>query len=324
MRKKAVVSMSFNWMFALIAGGIILFLAFFVAGRLLETGETTASTITAKQFLNTFDPLETGIASGKADQVVFPKPVRIYFETCSHTINSGFGRQTIMISEQSLGNKWGENSTPVATNDKYVFAEKTVEGKQISLFTRPFKMPFKISDLLVISSKDYCFFQAPIKVKRDLEGLRLDFYNVHFTDNIANCTGTLVCFDNPRRECKNGIRVFGVNNYETGTVVKNNKNMYFYNNLLYAAIFSDVEIYECNLKRLINRLIEQSHIYLDKIIVMQRTECRSTLNTELLTMISSAKTYTGSEDFNNLVLISKEIDKKNSRTRSACQLYQDD
>ena len=62
--KKAIFGMSFNWIFALIVGGFILFLAIYGAGKFIKTSETTLYTETASKLTALLDPLETGLASG--------------------------------------------------------------------------------------------------------------------------------------------------------------------------------------------------------------------------------------------------------------------
>jgi len=72
---KKAIAMSFNWIFAIIAGGFILFLAIFAAGQFIRTGEQTIYTETAASLISLFDPLETGLASGKAHEIGFKKRI---------------------------------------------------------------------------------------------------------------------------------------------------------------------------------------------------------------------------------------------------------
>ena len=70
---KRGIAMSFNWIFAILAGGFILFLAIFSAGKFIRTSEQTLYTETAASLISLFDPLETGLASGKSSSIRFKK-----------------------------------------------------------------------------------------------------------------------------------------------------------------------------------------------------------------------------------------------------------
>ena len=73
MKNKKAIEMSFNWIFAIIVGGFILFIAIYGAGKLIRTSEQSVYTETAASLVSLFDPLETGLASGKASEISFNK-----------------------------------------------------------------------------------------------------------------------------------------------------------------------------------------------------------------------------------------------------------
>ncbi len=328
-KNKKAIALPFNWIFAMIVGAFVLFLALYVSGKIMDTGQIGINTITAKQFISLFDPFETGIASGKSEHIFFKVKSKVFFDKCTSDPDpEPFGRQTIAFSEEMNNGKYGENSSKVFINDKYIFAEKVVEGKEITVFSKPFSLPFKISDIIVVLSEDYCFYNAPSRVKRDLQGLNIN--NINFSDEITNCIGTIVCFDDSRRECDIVVIPDSINGYDSGEIIKRNKKedkvdtIYFSGNLLYAGIFSSPEIYECNVNRIIKRFVELAQVYRDKIIIIQRKGCHSTLDSGLLGMINSAKQLRTSEDLSRLGLIlnAKDIDDSNKKVKLACRLYQ--
>ena len=96
MRKKAI-AMPFNWLFALIVGALILFLAIFGATRFIQTSEEALYTESAAKLISLLDPFETGLASGKSAQINFQKNTRTFYE-CVEYSNQPFGRQTIAFS----------------------------------------------------------------------------------------------------------------------------------------------------------------------------------------------------------------------------------
>jgi hypothetical protein len=230
-----------------------------------------------------------------------------------------FGKQTIAFSEKTFGG-WGEKGGEI-NSIKYIFAEEMIEGKSLYLSSMPFEMPFKVDDLIFISGKNYCFYQAPNEIKKNIQNLNLA--NIYVTDNSndENCTGTKVCFGS---ECE--ISVYGLcedfeceSKYDYGKVFKENKVLYYDNNLLYAAIFSSPKIYECNVKRLMKKFSELADVYTKKIDIIELKGCSSTLEPDLLIMIEDARALKSSEDLYILSLKAESIDKKNPT--GVCSLY---
>ena len=312
--------MGFNVMFAIFAGIVILALALYGATQIITTGEKAISTETSAKIISLLDPLETGLASGKSEQIQFKKDVRVFLE-CKELENHPFGMQTIAFSEQSIGDKFGAKGGEVSINNKYVFSKNVIEGKVLNIFSKEFSMPFKVADLIVINTEDYCFYSSPNEIKDDVENLNLQ--NIQFSDNLQNCTGIKVCFDIDSSECD--MVVFGDCegdcDYDYGKVSKGIEDIYYVDSLLYAAIFSSTDSYECNLKRLMSKFNELSLIYIDKIKIIQRQGCSSDIEIKLRQLMASAKSLSSSREIIDLARTAKEIDKANQATASACRLY---
>ena len=171
MEKKGI-GLAFNWLFSIIVGGVILFLAIYGASRFIDTSQHGLYTETAASLVSLFDPLETGLASGKAYEIGFKKESKIFFN-CNEESNLPFGKQTISFSEKTLGNEYGESGGRITIKDKYIFAEEVVEGKKLYVFSKPFFMGFKVADVVVVLSENYCFYDASEEVQESLEGLNL-------------------------------------------------------------------------------------------------------------------------------------------------------
>ncbi len=315
-KTKKGIAMSFNWIFAIVAGVVILFIAIYATVKIVGVGEYQIYTETAAKLDILLDPIRPGLASGKSEQINFKKETRTYY-TCNDI--GTFGKQTIAFSEKTF-NDWSEKGGEI-NSIKYIFAEEMIEGKSLYLFSMPFEMPFKVDDLIFISGKNYCFYQAPNEIKKDIQNLNLA--NIYFTDNPddENCTGTKVCFNS---ECE--ISVYGLcedytcnSRYDYGKIFKDNEVLYFDNNLLYAAIFSSPEIYECNIKRLMKKFSELADVYTKKIDIIELKGCSSTLGPDLLIMIEDARALKSSEDLYILSLKAESIDKKNPK--GTCSLY---
>jgi len=322
-RDKRAIEMGFNIMFAIFAGIVILGLAIYGATKIITTSEKAISTETSAKIISLLDPLETGLASGKSEQIKFKKDVRVFLE-CKELENHPFGMQTISFSEQSIGDKFGERGGEVPIYNKYVFSKNTFEGSELNIFSKDFSMPFKVADLIVINTEKYCFYSAPNEIKDDVENLNLQ--NIKFSDDLQNCTGVKVCFDVDSSDCD--IVVFGncggsdcESDYDYGKVSKGIEDIYYTDNLLYAAIFSSTSSYECNLKRLMSKFNELSLVYIDKIKIIQRKGCSSDIEIKLRGLMESAKSLSSSRDIIDLARVAKEIDKTNQATASACRLY---
>jgi len=316
--KKRGIALPFNWMFAIIAGIIILFLAIYATAKIIGTSEYQIYTETAAKLEPLLDPIRRGLASGKSTQINFKKLTRTHY-SCSAV--GQWGKNTIAFSEKTFGDfqeKGGEINSM-----KYIFADEMIEGKSLYLFSMPFNFPFKIDDLIMISGENYCFYQTPNEIKKDLQNLNLE--NIYFADDLndKNCTGKKVCFGS---NCD--ISVYGLcegyecnSQYDYGKIFKDNKVLYYHGSLLYAGIFSDVGIYECNVKRLMKRFSELSDIYLNKINIIELKGCSSTVEPELLVMSELANSLESPEDLFLLSLEADKIDKKNQATVESCKLY---
>jgi len=310
MKGKKAIAMPFNWIFAIIVGGIILFLAIYGAVKIIGIGEQVSYTESAAKLIVLLDPLETGLASGKSGEINFQKDTRTFY-TCEERDNRPFGKQTIAFSEKTIGNEYGEKGQEVSVKSKYVFAENIVEGKDLYLFSKPFFMGFKIADIIMISSKDYCFFQAPNEIKDEIGNLSLG--NIKFEDSdLNNCTSDKVCFFK-NSECD--IEVLLDERY----VDKKDKRVYFIDSLVFGAIFSSSEIYECNVQRLINKFNELVLIYKDKIKIISEKGCSSNIINDLEFIRNS--NMTSSRDLIVLEEQIKNINTLNSAATSGCKLF---
>ena len=78
-------------------------------------------------------------------------------------------------------------------------------------------------------------------------------------------------------------------------VEKEGKTLYYEGPLIYAALFSTPEVYECNVKRLMLRLASLCSIYRDKIKILQKRECNSLLDIHLSELAGLADNLESSE-----------------------------
>jgi hypothetical protein len=306
--KKAGLQISFAWLFAIIVGAIILFLAIYLSVRIVDSGEELQDAKTGKQIGILLNPLETGFESAKTSSISFPVDTRIH-NLCSR--EGYFGTQGIKISQKSR-NKWTSTKTQVEFLNKYIFSEKTVEGRDIILFSKPFEFPFKISDLIYIfpSSQNFCFRDSPEEIERELS--QIGHKNLK-TENCSKTNAINVCF-NLGAECD--ILV----NYDSKYVEKNKTKMYFEGNaLMYAAIFSSPEVYECQLKRLMKKIEIISRIYIEKASFVAREGCNSNMQSDLSVLGASAGSFANSQEIISLSSLVREAGIKNKNAE--CRLW---
>lgn len=303
--KRGYMQISFSLLFGVAAGIVILILAVYAATKIIGTGQQTTGAKTGKEIGILLNPLETNFESGQTTPLTLPTLTRIYNKCYSDGV---FGSQGIQTTEKSFG-KWTETDLTVEFQNKYIFSENYAEGKNFYIFSKPFEFPFKVADLVYLTSasKIYCFNDAPEAVEREL-----DFLN---QENIKteNCTegDVEICFGS-EIDCEVNV------DYELGKVNKNEEGVFFESNaLMYAAIFSDKEIYECQLKRLMKRVEQLSLLYGEKAELISPKGCDSNLN--LGGLKSAAGSLTSSSSIGSVGDIAERIKQDNDYAN--CKLW---
>jgi len=287
-KRKGAVEMPFAWLFSLIVGAFILFLAIFAVVKIMQTENVAIDAATAKEVGVLLNPLETGFEAAKTTSLILPKDTRIY-NRC--TKDETFGRQTIRLSQKNFG-KWSDTDVNVGFSNKYLFSNNYTEGKKFFIFSKPFEFPFKIADVIYITSANdkYCFENSPADVSDELSNLGQE--NIFIKDCPAN--SVRVCFSG---NCE--IRV----NLESKYVEKRDSKMYFTDNtLMYAAIFSDSDTYECQLKRLMQRGEELTSLYIEKSNIIAAKGCSSNLGNDLSVLSSQFNVVDSSVNLNSAVV----------------------
>jgi len=292
MRGKRGIEFSFAWIFAIIVGAAILFLAIFAATSLVTTEKAVSEAETAKQLGILLNPVETSIESGKISKIGFVTDTRI-FNTCKEVGN--FGSQRISTATRSeIGERWSSPGTPSTFFNKYIFSEEIIEGRELSVFAKPLEMPFKVADLLIIWSdnEEYCFINPPSDIEQEIESLKPRGINVSESESDCPIGSKSVCFT--KKECDIDVNLIRKSVTKDGVKVN-----YFGDGLLYAAIISDPEIYECQLKRLTKRASELALLYKAKSETLSSKGCSSNLEGDLAAYSIVAATF---EDSSDLVL----------------------
>jgi hypothetical protein len=309
--KKGALEISFGWIFALIAGAIILFFAIYFSSKLINTQQEIVSAETGKEIGILLNPLETSFESSQTTSITIPSETRIH-NKCGLTGN--FGEQLIQLDQKSFG-KWVKTEINVGFNNKYIFSNEEIEGEKFYIFSKPFDFPFKIADLVYMTSSNevYCFVNAPDEIAEEINYLNQS--NL-LTGNCSS-SGIRVCFESS--SCKINV------DYNAGAVEKNGETMYFVETgensktLMYAAIFSNKDVYECQLNRLMLRTREISSLYKDKESITGKIGCDTNLGDDFNEFIDLISNFSSSEELGIVKMKADYIDGIN-RARM-CMLW---
>ena len=309
----------FVWIFAIIVGALVLFLAFYFIGTTLLRQRYEQETVQA-QFLDIL--MNPFVHLGDIAKITYiplelPKKSEIQLE-CSSLGN--IGSNSITLIEK------GQSGIPRVIYDKYIFARQSIEGKKFEALSKPFEMPWRVADVIILwpSNQKYCFVNAPLRVENELSNTSLTglaIKSIFFSDTKSACPAEFnnsVCFD--KSGCE--IKVTGASN-KHGSVIKQRRTIYFVEDaLMYAAIFSNNEIYNCNLKRLASRLKIQTMIYEEKAIALSQRNCNVNYNLQPLKKATQDIIDTNKIEKAHLLSLKNTANSLEQLNRgSMCQLF---
>ncbi len=311
--KKGALEFSFTWIFSIVVGGFILFITIFGIIKYINIETSSQDVQTAKEISVFLNPLESSFETGGKTTIKTSIETRIYSGCGSGGL---FGKQTIKTS-QLINNKWSETNREITSQNRYVFSKNYAEGKKFYVYSKPFEFPFKIADLIYLTSSEdkYCFTDAPEKVEDELSSWNGE--NLIFKNDDEDCPedSINVCFGSGAGKCNVIVD-------ERGRSVKKGEKIVFFEDyaLMYAAIFSDRENYECQINRLMKRVELLSLIYKDKsTFLSQGTGCSPELISDLIIFSNSAKSIANSDGLSALASLAKEIQDKNEYAE--CRLW---
>ena len=78
MINKKGIEFSFNWIFSIVVGIVVIFLAIYAANSFIKTERTLQDTETVQQLQTLLNPLQTSIESTtKPSNIIFPREVKL-------------------------------------------------------------------------------------------------------------------------------------------------------------------------------------------------------------------------------------------------------
>lgn len=294
--------MQFGWLFAIIIGGVILFLAVFFSGRLLGTG----TYYTEADVTRNIDVMLNSFASiGKAE-VSLSKPVSLPEKTeINFSCSAAQDSETISALLPR-----GKEPFFYPIKNKYIFSED-FNSKELWVFAKPFDKPWRVDDLIYIVSKDYCFINPPETIRKELEDLNSSKIGI-----APNCRKNLLAMS----VCFSGVCDIFVNTEQGYVRTKSGKQLrYMDDATMYAAIFGPKQ-YDCNIERLLNRLSFQTDMFISKASILSNRGCFEIagMNQELAGLKAAINNAINNKDYLSMNDYGQRIEEKN---KISCPLY---
>lgn len=310
---------NFVTIFAIVAGIAFLILAISGASKVTETKKYETNTKITQTFSNYLNSLEAGFATSNLGEVDFKQQVDI-INYCNYHDDFGDNEFSLRI----VKNKQENYGASITTSNKYVFSNENLKGEKVFSLSRGFNYPYKISDFIILipDSDKYCFEFAPQVVRKSLNALSQNnsLNNFLFENCFDNEDYIQVCEDDSSCD----ISIVGKcesceSEYEYGYVEKDGEDYWYISDLVYPAIFSDYDNYECNVNRLIYRQKTVTELYLEKIKLLNKKNCPTMDETQVENWKKVVDGIVNVKDLIANYEAMKDIDKINSGLR--CNLW---
>lgn len=333
---KQAFEFSFGWLFALLVGAVILFLAIYAVTNLVDNLRLQKEAETGKDIGTILSPVETTLENAKYAELAVKQPTKL-FNDCK--ISGSFGSQLISTKIKSgIGNTWRAGETvPSTFHNKYLFSDAEVQAeKNFYIISKPFEFPFKVADIMIMWSDQtgYCFVDLS-NAPGEIGGLSAEFSSLLV--NVTNVRSASVCPANSKKvchernanECSPNKDIIIHDTY----IERDGEELYYvystnYDNpypLLLAAIFSNKAIYDCQVQRLMMRANNLAKVYQEKTQVLSSVDSScsfSTLTSPLAAYISETSQLVNNNDLNALFSIkSKAQEIQDANDILYCKLF---
>lgn len=326
LQSKKALEMSFSFIFAMIVGAVILFLAIYGVTNLIKTSDVAHGSEVSKEISIITNPLQTSIETSREMAIDLPQDTRIKDKCYPYEDPYGqFGAQGLKSAVMGVNNKYGADGVEVSVTNKYLFTPDIMEGKKLYLFSKGFDFPFKIGDIIIATSSNYCFVLPPSGIGDEISSIKGQggMQNIEINDSKEECANNSisVCFGAEQCDVNvEGLCTGCQNEYDMGLVEKNNQKVYFTGNLIYGAIFADKDIYECNVQRLMKRLNYQGVLFLYQTDIIAKQNCITGDGMDINAFAEAAGKLNSSLDLLTLRDMANNLNIKNSQDKE-CALW---
>jgi hypothetical protein len=275
MKKRGLIELHFNWIFILIAGAVILFFFVSIVNKQISLSELKTSGV----IVTNLESILTGaqISTDTVNIVEMPKS-DIGFEC----------------------NRYFVGSAPKQTKGNVIFAPDLLKGKTLITWAQDWNMPYRVTNFLYITHPEVkyiivnnaydlgkkLFDALPDEINKELVD-RTEVHDVKYTNNYRV---RFVMFGNPAYPLPSDFtdvpdeRISAINlpdlsgssviepfgkieflKKDGGNWNKEGSSYYLKKESLFGAVFaSDIEMYNCVMKKAFRKLELVSNIYLEK------------------------------------------------------------
>ncbi|MEM2173444.1 MAG: acid shock protein [Candidatus Pacearchaeota archaeon] len=279
--QKAQLS-SFAWIFSLIIGAVILFFAFFFVTQYGKQVAKPTKEVSVESGINILlEPFSEVGSLVEAQGTALEFPADSYTEFGCNANND--------YSEIKWRNRKEKTFSIIKqVPDKYIFSKPliTTQKETFFAFSMPLKDPFFIATPVIIVDGKYCLTNLPYQYRTKLEEISKDIISkTKSAINFTNCPSDYYKIDIGCSACNYG--------FVDGKP--------WFSDLIYAAIFSDFDTYNCNLDRILARAKILASIYKTKAQLLRNKGCTiGNIEGALDSFITAIDTFMKSKTGNNL------------------------
>ncbi len=257
---------AFAWLFSIIVGAVILFLAFFFVTQYgKQVQQPTQQVILGSGINILLEPFTAigSLAEARSSILEFPASTYIEFGCNANADYSEIKAKNVEHRTFDLAKK---------TYDKYIFSQQitTKEKERLLGFSLPIRIPFYVATATILTKGNYCFVNLPLHHKNTLEAI--DDYIHHTKYNFTYVSSAASCPPGYIKVCTSGCDI-NINCLSPSCTYGFVGNKPWLNELLLAAIFSEEETYHCNLDRILERAKVLASIYKKKADSLQQKGC---------------------------------------------------
>lgn len=285
-RKKAQIP-TFAWIFSIIVGAVFLFLAFFFVtqyGKKVAEPERGAIVESGISILTEPFLAVGSLVEAKSSILEFPANTHVEFD-CN------IDKDSSVIKAKGVKEK--TFSLVKNVHEKYIFSDTiiTKSKENFFAFTMPMKQPFYIVTPIVIVTQNYCLVDFPYQYQTELERISGDInkakYRFNFTE--AACPSGYTSITLQNLGCMAGC--------EYGIV----GSKYWFGNLIYPAVFTSEEVYNCNLDRILERMKILATLHMEKVKLLSNSGCSAgDLLNKLNSLVSAINDFKQDKNGNTL------------------------
>ncbi len=305
-----------HWILVSIIGATIIIFALVFVGKTRPSQEYQNNAILVNYVDLFFNPFTSGVGSTG-------KEIKLPFQTeISFSCESG-------VEKITLGKGISASSREI--KDKFIFAKDKILTDKIFIFSQPLNLPYEVSDLVIAfdTQNKYCLIYDAdsrdfvISLTNELTDIRDSFTACNSINCCSQDSRVITFYSSPEADVN---IVNKAEEFEYGIVNFKGKQSFFIDkSTLVSAIFSDYEIYDCNIKRIGKKISLASGIYEEKATLLDlREECSYiNINSKITELSKEAEAFSRNPTLigaKSIYEYSEEI-KKLNRGLNCAQVY---